>query len=184
MYGIVHIAAHSDFQPQNPLFSAILLAADEQEDGRLETHEIFNLNLDQTDLVVLSACATHLGELSRGDELVGLERAFFRAGTPSLLSTLWRVDDKATAALMERFYIHLRAGRPKAESLCLAQIETRIEYPDPYYWAGFLLVGDAGISNQGPILHATSQENKDSWWLYEGSFVLLLMAVIFIRRYK
>jgi len=143
-YGLLHVAAHSDYNPHSPLFSAILLQPDGTEDGRLETHEVFNLDLPQTDLVVLSACETHLGELSRGDELVGLERAFVRAGSPSLLTTLWPVDDAATAELMERFYTHLRAGVPKAEALRLAQMETRAEHPEPYYWAGFVLVGDYG----------------------------------------
>ncbi len=111
---------------------------------------MLDLDLPHTDLVVLSACQTHLGELSAGDELVGLERAFLRAGVPSLLSTLWPVDDAATAALMERFYSHLRAGTPKAEALRLAQVETQAEYPAPYYWAGFVLVGDAGAPLPAP----------------------------------
>lgn len=140
-YGLIHIAAHSDYNAQNPLFSAILLTPDETEDGRLETHEIFNLDLVQTNLVVLSACETHLGQLSSGDELVGLERAFLRAGASSLLSTLWPVDDVATAYFMEAFYTHLRADVPKAEALRRAQHETRRAYPDPYFWAGMVLVG-------------------------------------------
>ncbi|MBX3000578.1 MAG: CHAT domain-containing protein [Caldilineaceae bacterium] len=140
-YELIHIAAHSDYNAQNPLFSAILLTPDDTEDGRLETHEIFNLDLVQTDLVVLSACETHLGQLSSGDELVGLERAFLRAGASSLLSTLWPVDDVATAYFMESFYTHLRADLPKAEALRRAQQETRHAYPEPYFWAGMVLVG-------------------------------------------
>jgi CHAT domain-containing protein len=167
-YGVVHVAAHSDYNPQSPLFSAILLQTGEDEDGRLETHEVFNLHLPQADLVVLSACETHLGELGAGDELVGLERAFVRAGSPSLLSTLWPVDDAATAALMERFYTHLRAGVPKAEALRLAQIETRAEHPEPYYWAGFVLVGDVGARPAA----------QPSRWIWEwGAVIALLLAV-------
>jgi CHAT domain-containing protein len=140
-YGLIHVAAHSDYNAQNPLFSAILLTPDAAEDGRLETHEIFNLALAQTNLVVLSACETHLGQLSSGDELVGLERAFLRAGASTLLSTLWPVDDVATAYFMEAFYTHLRQDMPKADALRLAQQETRRAYPDPYFWAGMVLVG-------------------------------------------
>lgn len=142
-YGLVHIAAHSEYNGQNPLFSAILLSPDAGEDGRLETHEIFNLDLAQTDLVVLSACETHLGQLSSGDELVGLERAFLRAGASSLLSTLWPVDDVVTAYFMESFYTHLSGGMTKADALRLAQQETRRVYPEPYFWAGMVLVGAA-----------------------------------------
>jgi len=176
-YGLVHVAAHSDYNPHSPLFSSILLQGDESEDGRLETHEVFNLDLPQTDLVVLSACQTHLGALSAGDELVGLERAFIRAGSPSLLTTLWPVDDAATAALMERFYTHLRAGVPKAGALRLAQVEMRVEHPEPYYWAGFVLVGDAGEK-------ITGMEEARWWLLWAGAgfAVLLVVATAFWWR--
>jgi CHAT domain-containing protein len=140
-FGIVHIAAHSDLSSESPLFSAILLSEGGSDDGRLETHEIFNLDLTQTHLVVLSACETHLGQLSRGDEIVGIERAFLRAGAPSLLSTLWPVDDIATAYFMQSFYTHLRQDQPKAAALRLAQQETREAFPEPYFWAGVILVG-------------------------------------------
>ena len=174
-YGLVHVAAHSDYNPHSPLFSAILLAEDESEDGRLETHEVFNLDLPQTDLVVLSACETHLGELSSGDELVGLERAFVRAGSPSLLTTLWPVDDEATAELMERFYTHLRAGVSKAEALRLAQMETRKAHAEPYYWAGFVLVGDAGVAREAmPTPQSTPPEAGGGWRLCCGEIVALL----------
>jgi CHAT domain-containing protein/Tfp pilus assembly protein PilF len=179
-FGLVHVAAHSDYNPHSPLFSAIMLQADESEDGRLETHEVFNLNLPQTDLVVLSACQTHLGELSAGDELVGLERAFVRAGSPSLLSTLWPVDDAATAVLMERFYSHLRAEVPKAEALRLAQLETRAENPQPYYWAGFVLVGDAGREPRD----REGSEDQHRWlpWAVIGLIVVLIGATAFWWR--
>jgi CHAT domain-containing protein len=149
-YNLLHVAVHSDYRLSNPLFSAIVLQAGEGEDGRLEVHEVFDLDLPQADLVVLSACETHLAALSEGDELVGLERAFLRAGAPSLVTTLWPVDDAATAALMERFYVHLRGGEAKADALRLAQLETRAEHPNPYYWAGFVLVGDGGPGRLPP----------------------------------
>ncbi len=140
-FSIVHIAAHSDLTSESPLFSAILLGEDGVDDGRLETHEIFNLDLTMTNLVVLSACETHLGQLSRGDEIVGIERAFLRAGAPSLLSTLWSVDDVATAHFMQSFYTHLRQDQSKADALRLAQQDTRDAFPEPYFWAGMILVG-------------------------------------------
>ena len=110
----------------------------------LEVHEVYGLNLKQTDLVVLSTCETHLSDLSAGDELVGLTRAFFFAGTPTVIASLWRVDDQATAVLMERFYRRLQAGRGKAAALRQAQLDMLVDYPDPYYWAGFVLSGDGG----------------------------------------
>lgn len=169
MYSLIHIAAHSDYNPENPLFSAILLQPGENEDGRLETREVMNLNLPETDLVILSACETHLGALSKGDELVGLERAFIRAGTPSLLTTLWSVDDAATKILMKQFYTHLQAGVPKAKALNLAQKETRVKYPNPYYWAGFVLVGDGGQSGV-PL-----PQNINSWPLLTAAMLILVV---------
>jgi CHAT domain-containing protein len=142
---IIHLAAHGQYNSSNPLFSVIYLAEDEHQDGRLEVNEIYGLDLTKsTDLVVLSACETQVGEISAGDEVVGLTRAFLYAGTPTVIASLWRVDDQATQLLMERFYEHLRAGMGKAQALQAAQNEVRAQYPHPYYWAAFILTGDAG----------------------------------------
>ncbi|MFC1976376.1 CHAT domain-containing protein, partial [Chloroflexota bacterium] len=142
--GILHLAAHSVYNKFNPLFSVIHLAGDSRNDGRLEVYEVYELDLTKaTDLVVLSACQTQIGELSAGDEVVGLNRAFLYAGTPSVISSLWNVNDEATALLMEHFYTYLRAEMGKAEALQQAQIEVRRVYPHPYYWAAFVLTGDA-----------------------------------------
>jgi CHAT domain-containing protein len=139
---ILHLAAHGKFNHLAPLNSLIALAPDEANDGWLTVGEAYRLNLKNTNLVVLSACETNLGDLSVGDELVGLTRALIYAGTPSVVASLWAVEDEATWLLMERFYTHLKDGLSKAEALRLAQIEVRAEYPNPYYWAGFVLGGD------------------------------------------
>jgi CHAT domain-containing protein len=142
--GVLHLAAHGGYNRYNPLYSAIALAPDEENDGRLEVHEAYGLDLKNADRVVLSACQTQLGELSAGDELVGLTRAFFFAGTPSVVATLWSVDDQPTRMLMERFYTHLRDGMGKADALRQAQLDVRAKYPNPYFWSGFVLSGDPG----------------------------------------
>jgi CHAT domain-containing protein len=142
---ILHLATHASYDADIPLLSAIALAPDAVQDGRLEAQEVYGLDLSRANLVVLSACQTQLGELSAGDELVGLTRAFLFAGTPSVVSTLWTVDDAATSKLMERFHIHLQEGRSKASALRQAQIDVRAEYRHPYYWAGFVLSGDGGV---------------------------------------
>lgn len=144
---ILHLSAHGEFNKYNPLFSTLHLAPDAQHDGRLEVHDIYTLDLTTaTNLVVLSACQTQLGELSRGDEVVGLNRAFLYAGTPNVMATLWSVSDKVTGLLMECFYTHVRSGMALAQALRQAQIEVRAEYPHPYYWAAFVLTGDGGTS--------------------------------------
>ena len=144
--GIVHLAAHGEYNPHNPLFSTLHLTGDPQNDGQLQVHEIYGeLNLTAaTNLVVLSACNTKIGELSRGDEIVGLNRALLYAGTPTVIASLWNVDDAATGLLMQKFYTYLKEGMGKAEALQKARRELRQEYPHPYFWAAFSLTGDPG----------------------------------------
>jgi CHAT domain-containing protein/tetratricopeptide (TPR) repeat protein len=165
---VLHLAAHGGYNQANALYSAIYLApappltqtlplkvrdglptVDTARDGRLETHEIFGLPLKGNDLVVLSACQTNVGELSRGDEVVGLTRAFFFAGSPTVISSLWSVDDAATEALMVSFYKHwLQDGMSKAQALQAAQTDVRTvqggHWASPFYWAGFVLNGHSG----------------------------------------
>jgi CHAT domain-containing protein len=99
----------------------VLLAREGKEDGRLEVREIFGMDL-KANLVVLSGCDTALGKLSTGDELIGLTRAFIYAGTPSVVASLWNVDDSSTAQLMASFYRNLKT-MGKAEALRQAQLE-------------------------------------------------------------
>jgi CHAT domain-containing protein/tetratricopeptide (TPR) repeat protein len=139
-FGIIHLASHGEFDPINPLFSSVRLARDPANDGRLEAEEIFGLDL-KADLVVLSACQTGLGDLQRGDDVVGMNRAFLFAGTHALLSSLWRVSDVATAIEMKQFYRDY--GRMnKAEALRKAMLHVKGRYPHPGYWGAFVLTGD------------------------------------------
>ncbi|HZD10862.1 MAG TPA: CHAT domain-containing protein [Candidatus Binatia bacterium] len=140
---LLHIAAHGDFRPDNPLFSGIAL-----DDGWLTTLDIFNLRL-QASLVTLSACQTGRNVVAGGDELLGLMRAFIYAGAASLLLTLWAVEDRSTARLMDAFYRNLQQGQAKAEALQSAQRQFILESGNgfqahPYYWAPFFLVGATG----------------------------------------
>jgi CHAT domain-containing protein/tetratricopeptide (TPR) repeat protein len=153
---VIHLAAHGGYNVTNPLYSAIYLApggAGAAGDGRLETHEVYGLDLKGNELVALSACQSNVGELSAGDELVGLTRAFFFAGTPTILSSLWSVDDQATEALMTAFYRHWQTGMGKAEALQAAQAEVRgnPQWASPFYWAGFVLNGDPGAAGPSQV---------------------------------
>jgi CHAT domain-containing protein len=109
----------------------------------LEVREVYGLDLSNADLVVLSACETNLGELSAGDEIVGLNRAFIYAGSPSILASLWSVEDEAMKDLMVAFYSYLDGGHTKGEALRRAQTDMRKNprTASPYYWAGFVLTG-------------------------------------------
>jgi len=137
--GVVHLATHGELSEDDPLSSAMLLVPGGGEDGRLEVREVFGLDMHAR-LVVLSACETGLGKLSRGDELVGLQRAFLYAGTPAVVTTLWKVDDKATFELVRSFYTRLEGTGP-VEALRQAQVETMRAFPHPDAWAAFGLSG-------------------------------------------
>jgi len=144
--GLIHLACHGQYNPNAPLFSRLLLAGDAEHDGYLNVHEIYNIELPQADLVTLSACQTNVGQVSQGDEVVGLNRALIYAGSPTILASLWSVDDAATGELMLSFYKHLKEGKSKAEALRAAQVEMlgQEAYAHPYYWAPFVLTGDPG----------------------------------------
>jgi CHAT domain-containing protein len=157
--GILHIATHADLNRANPLYSALQLASGGGYDGLLKVHEVYSLDLStHTALVVLSGCETAVGTLSRGDEFVGLNRAFLTVGAPTVIASLWKVpDNESTALLMERFYTYLLDGMNKTEALRRAQIDVRAKYPHPYYWASFVLTGDPeSMIHQSVIATSTS----------------------------
>jgi CHAT domain-containing protein len=140
---LIHFSCHGVYDDRNPLFSALLLAPDATSpDGRLEAHEIFTLKLN-TSLVMLSACETGLARVTAGDEVIGLARSFIFAGAPSLIASLWTVDDLATAITVKRFYRYLKSGMSKAAALREAQQFVRDNHNrHPAYWASFGLTGD------------------------------------------
>jgi CHAT domain-containing protein len=131
----VHLACHGQFRPDNPLFSSLKLG-----DGWLTVRDAYALDL-HCQLVTLSACETGANAVAPGDELIGLARGFFSAGTPSLLVSLWTVDDDATARLMQRIYQHLLAGAQPAAALRAAQCDLLSTDPHPFLWAPFVLMG-------------------------------------------
>jgi CHAT domain-containing protein/Tfp pilus assembly protein PilF len=144
---VLHLATFGVLNTRNPLFSYVQLNPDDANDGRLEVHEVFGLRLN-ADLMVLSACETGLGsglrrDVPAGDDWVGLVRAFLYAGVRSVVASLWPVDDRATAQLMEGLYAGLESGRSKARSLAEAQraLLAEPEHANPFYWAAFQLSG-------------------------------------------
>lgn len=132
---ILHLACHGQFRPDNPLFSSLRLG-----DGWLTVRDTYNLDL-RCGLAALSACETGVNEVAPGDELIGLARGFFSAGAPSLLLSLWTVDDEATAELMASFYRRLLAGSAPAAALRAAQLQLLEKQPHPFFWSPFMIVG-------------------------------------------
>lgn len=150
---VLHIATHGFFVEgeDNPLLRAGLLLAGaanfiqdhsrvDEENGILTAYEAANLDLDNTDLVVLSACETGKGEVQNGEGVYGLQRAFQSAGAQTIVMSLWKVDDAATQQLMTSFYSNWMSGMSKAEALKNAQISLKKQFSHPYYWGAFVML--------------------------------------------
>ena len=147
-YRYVHFATHGYLDTTRSGLSAIVLSMiDEQgnpQDGFLRTHDIYNLKLP-AELVVLSACETGLGKEVKGEGIDGLTRGFMYAGARRVVVSLWNVNDKATASLMQHLYLGmLRGNKTPAAALRAAQIEMlhTKQWQSPYYWAAFVMQGE------------------------------------------
>jgi len=145
-YRILHFATHGLLNSQHPDLSGLVFSLvteqGEPQEGFLRLHEIYNLKLN-ADLVVLSACQTALGKEIKGEGLVGLTRGFMYAGSPRVMSSLWRIDDRATAELMGLMYESMiKKGRQPSAALREAQITMSRRWPAPYYWAAFTHQGE------------------------------------------
>jgi CHAT domain-containing protein len=146
-YRYLHFATHGVLDTAHPEFSGLILSLvnskGEPEDGYLRLQDIYNLKLS-ADLVVLSSCNSALGKDLQSEGIIGLPRAFLYAGAERVISTLWKVDDQATAAFMQHFYSHIRAQENPASALRLAQSDMADDprWHNPYYWAGFILQGE------------------------------------------
>lgn len=167
---IFHVATHGFFQDskklasakddlneaaafENPLLKTGLLLAGAGDilnetkynynidNGILTAYEAMNLNLDQTDLVVLSACETGLGEMEAGEGVYGLQRAFLVAGARTIIMSLFKVSDEATQQLMVKFYRKWIETGDKRQAFIDAKKEIRNEYKDPIYWGPFIMIG-------------------------------------------
>ena len=115
--------------------------ADISNDGVLTAYEIANLDFSNTELVVLSACDTGLGDIDYSEGIYGLQRAFRLAGVRSMIISLWKVPDEETTALMTAFYIAWTSGLPMKQAFEKAQMDLRKRYPEePYKWGGFVLI--------------------------------------------
>jgi CHAT domain-containing protein len=146
-YRILHLATHGVLDDSSPLYSELVLAAPaagDHDDGLLEAREILDLDLG-ADLAVLSACETGRGRAGAGEGLIGMTWAFFVAGCPTTVASQWKVEAASTNRLMLAFHRQLRTGHPPAEALRLAALEQlhRQDQRHPFYWAGFVAMGDA-----------------------------------------
>jgi len=170
---IVHLSTHGMVNAADPNLSFVAFS---QLGDSLEVEELLYFNdLSAlpltTELAVLSACETSLGEYVPGESTLSLASAFAAAGARSTLTTLWQVDDEATKELMVRFYRELAEGAGRGKALALAQTahQASKDFSHPYYWSAMTLHGAAG-----PV--ALTTESGSIWWWVAGGGVLLLLG--------
>lgn len=182
-YQILHFATHGFLDSEHPELSGIVLTMVDpkgvQQNGLMPLHDIYSLNLS-AELTVLSACQTALGKDISGEGLVGLTHSFMSAGSKSVVASLWKVDDRATANLMRGFYESLlQQGMPTGAALRAAKLKMIREnqWREPFYWAGFVL--------QGEYTNHIAVENHRwpySGWILVALLFLLSSGIVVFRR--
>ncbi|HPR32527.1 MAG TPA: CHAT domain-containing protein, partial [Prolixibacteraceae bacterium] len=146
-YDVLHLAMHAILNDSLPMYSKLVFSAqpDSSNDGYLNVEELYSMKLNAR-LAVLSACNTGTGKRRGGEGVMSMARAFMRAGCPSIMMTLWEVEDRSSADLMVHFYKNLRKGKSKTLSLSLAK-RTYLKSADPfsahpYFWSGYIVLGN------------------------------------------
>ncbi|WP_461640397.1 CHAT domain-containing protein [Labilibaculum euxinus] len=157
-YDVLHLAMHTIIDDENPMYSKLVFTqnSDSLQDGLLNTHEIYNMNFNAR-MVVLSACNTGDGKLLKGEGVMSLARGFFYAGCPSVIMTLWTVEDKTGSNLMSNFYTFLSHGLKKDDALRQAKLEY-LKTADalkshPYFWSGYVTLGDVDPLYDDGLIH-------------------------------
>ena len=150
-YRYLHFATHGLLDDTNPMYSGLALAPPQagepaEGDDMLQVHEMFGMKIS-AELVVCSACQTGLGEIRGGEGLVGMSRGLFFAGANCLIVSLWSVPDLATAQLMRWFYDGITKNNETiVEALQSARIRMKVNHPDPYFWAAFVVLGEPNLN--------------------------------------
>ena len=178
-YQIIHLATHGKVNVEHANYSYLAFQEikDSLENELLYIKDIYGLQLT-ADLVVLSACETANGSLAKGEGIINLARGFTYAGASSVVPTLWKISDVATAGLMENFYIELKSGQPKHIAMANAKRQfLKTASPNlghPFYWAAFVLIGDVS-----PILlPQPSIFQVNSLWWGIGIILLLFLGLL------
>uniref|UniRef100_UPI003BA74981 CHAT domain-containing protein n=1 Tax=Emticicia sp. TaxID=1930953 RepID=UPI003BA74981 len=174
---VIHFATHATTDDTDPLKSFIAFYPD-SADYKLFTNELYDLDLRNTSLVMLSACETGAGKLQKGEGVMSLSRAFTYAGAKAVITTLWNAHDEASAYISERFYKHLKGGIKTDEALRQAKLDflssdLALRYEHPYYWANFILIGPAETIDFGT-----------NWWVWGFSIIFLLFLIFMVTKFR
>lgn len=177
---IIHIGTHAESNNITPELSRLIFAKNiEDEENSLYTYEIYNENLN-SNLAILTACETGKPTYQAGEGMISLAHAFNYAGSESILTSLWKIDEQSSSKIIELFYNNIKQGLPKDKALQQAKLsyiassEGRII--NPHYWAGLVLIGDTN-----PINLNTS---SNMLWYVLGALLLILASIYIIKTRK
>jgi CHAT domain-containing protein len=185
-YPIIHLATHAIVSNSDPLKSFIAFyqgGVDTLQQHDLYENEIYNLDMGHNELVILSACETGNGQMINGEGIISLSRAFFYAGCKSVMTSLWKAEDRSITFITKRIHTYLAKGYAKDEALQRAKTDY-LESPDidprfktPAYWAPLVLTGDFN-----PVIQSGASLSKVATWLASAVALLLLLLAVLLRR--
>lgn len=179
-YDILHLAMHTVIDDVNPMYSKLVFSNSplDNEDGLLNTFEIYGLTLSAR-MAVLSSCNSGAGKMQKGEGVMSLARGFIYAGCPSIIMTLWEVEDNSGSEIMRGFYTFLKKGYSKDEALRRAKLDflkgANMETSHPYFWSGYVNIGDSG-----PIFNRNINPTTGILLL----LLLVLLAGVYIYKKK
>ncbi|HYE56649.1 MAG TPA: CHAT domain-containing protein, partial [Chitinophagaceae bacterium] len=182
-YTAIHLATHAaanDHEPQNSFIAFYPVGTD--TNYKLYQPEIYNLDMRATQLVILSACETGRGQFVHGEGMMSLARAFSYAGCKSVITSLWKADDAATAYITKRLHHYLRSGRPKDVALQLAKRDyiqdgsIAERFKSPAFWSHLVLIGDTSPLYASPSSYG--------WWITAGAALLVCAVALYFLRKK
>ena len=184
-YSILHLGTHTEINNLSPLLSKFILtkpksSQGEDDDGYLHAYEIYNMPL-RAELAVLTACETGIGKETSAEGVLSIAHSFAYAGCPSIVMSIWQIDEKTSAEIIGYFYEYLKDGQEKNKALRNAKLKYLENNPGelshPYYWSGLVLVGntDAVSSTEGFL-------NRNGWWI--GALIGGLLAFLLVRQLR
>lgn len=180
-YNVLHLAMHTLINNNQPMLSKLVFYQnnDTIEDGMLNTYELFSMDLN-ANLAVLSACNTGSGKLIKGEGIMNLARGFIFAGVPSIVMTMWSVDDQSSALIVKNFYQYLEKGLSKDEALRQSKLDLLKEgdplRSHPFYWAAYVNIGDNSPVKFHSVLFT---------YVSSGITILLVVLIIlFLKKRK
>ncbi len=179
-YSIIHIATHSIADESEPLNSKLYFQLGSSTPACLTPADIYRQKLN-AQLTVLTSCETAVGRYDRGEGMISMARAFMFAGCPATVSTLWPVDDQASASLIENFYHHLADGIRKDDALHQSKIlflkqAKSSQDANPFYWAGVTLIGDTSS------VKLNEKHSASRWLVVVLVFGVVIVGGVVVRK--